>query len=103
MVEAIGMLICFGAVICIMAKGGENPELFVDTATTSVSMEKTDQSYDDVSIEARILGITLIIVAAACSAGTAVFNRALKTVDISVVMFFHGMFGFMLSVTIFCL
>lgn len=48
-------------------------------------------------IGARLLGICLIVLAAACSAGTAVYNRSLKTVDYMVVMSFHGLFGFVLS------
>ena len=48
-------------------------------------------------IGARLLGICLIVLAAACSAGTAVYNRSLKTVDYMVVMSFHGLFGFVVS------
>ena len=58
---------------------------------------------EEVVIGARLLGIGLIVLAAACSAGTAVFNRALKTVDYMVVMTFHGMFGFVAALMILCI
>ena len=51
----------------------------------------------EVVIGARLLGICLIVLAAACSAGTAVYNRSLKTIDYMVVMSFHGLFGFVIS------
>ena len=46
------------------------------------------------------MGISLIVLAAAFSAGTAVFNRALKTVDYAVVMTYHGLFGFVVTLAI---
>ena len=88
-----------------MVKGDENSldldSIFGKNATFMTQNEEEAAVND--SFGPRLLGICLIVIAAACSAGTAVFNRALKQVDIAVVMIFHGMIGFLLALTIFCL
>ena len=50
----------------------------------------------------KFLGVIFVMLAANLTAGTGVFNRSLKAVDYSVVMFFHGLFGFICSVSYFC-
>jgi len=40
------------------------------------------------------------MVASTFAAGTAVFNRSLKSVDYAVVMIYHGLFGFIASLAI---
>lgn len=79
------MVICFAAVICITINAREDNLELVDA--TIGDLEMTEEEREEASIEheevevqigARMLGICLIVLAAAFSAGTAVFNRALK-------------------------
>lgn len=99
--EVFGMLICFAGVI-VIANNDESPVenlemLDSETGEIAPPLEEEEQVVKNASITARTCGIVLIMTASIISAWTAVFNRALKSVDYTVVMTYHGMLGFFAS------
>jgi len=72
----------------------------VTSGVMDLSPEEEEQVESETSISGRNFGILLILIAAAMTAGTAVFNRSLKSVDYVVVMTYHGLFGFIVSIVL---
>ena len=93
------MIICFTAVICIAINAREGN---LELVSASVGDVDRPEDYEELEllIGARLLGICVIVLAAICFAATAVLNRALKTVDLNVIMTYHGLFGFFLALLI---
>ena len=93
------MIICFTAVICIAINAREGN---LELVSASIGDVDRPEDYEELEllIGARLLGICVIILAAICFAATAVLNRALKTVDLNVIMTYHGLFGFFLALLI---
>ena len=52
------------------------------------------------SLGAHSCGVLLVTMAAVCSAGNAVLNRSLRELDFLVLMTYHGLVGFMISLII---
>ena len=102
------MVVCFAGVIVIVCNSQETHEMYDATSgAMDLSLEEEEQVESETSMPGRNFGILLILVAAATTAGTAVFNRSLKSVDYVVVMTYHGLFGFivailLLTVNFFC-
>ena len=74
----------------------------IGTLSGQLKPSDTVQSrVNDHGIGTKLLGVIFVMLAANLTAGTAVFNRSLKAVDYSIVMFFHGLFGFLCAISYF--
>ena len=68
------------------------------TENVDVKLEEDNEAF--LGIDWQTVGTILIITAAAMSAGSAVFTRALKEVDYVIIMTYYGMIGLVASVCI---
>ena len=88
-IEIGGMFICFGAFLYITVNASKSED--DDAAVTS----------PDSSAAGQLLGIILIFICSWLMAGMFVANRRLKGMDQVTVMFFHGIFGFIMAIVFF--
>lgn len=60
-------------------------------------MDENGEITEERAATQHLLGIGLILLSAACVAGTAVFNRSLKTIDFFVVTVYQGLLGMIVA------
>lgn len=80
-IEYIGMVVCFAAVLSI-------------TFYKQEDIEVSASSYDD---STRLLGMGLAFLLSWVYSFTCCFNRRLKNVHFAIVLFYHSIFGFLIS------
>ena len=95
------MIVCFAGVISLaMSKLKKETVAIDDTAIASSASEPMVATEDKFTSEERLAGIILAFVLAWMYASCAVLNRTLKDIHFTVIMFFHAIFGMLLSLAI---
>ena len=96
-IEIVAMIVCFGCIITISLSDRIIEENKTETTTEVVDEESTSEENN---LSMMILGCSLMFLTAWIFATSNVLNRSLKGVHHAIIIFWHGLFGFTVSLAV---